>query len=208
MPNWCQNHIKIRGSDANEIQRLADAFKEGKFLNAIVPVPEDLYREGSSSFGGDNSDLYEQIRKENQQRHGYDSWYEFCLNHWGTKWDVGDEHMLTMDDDGLGFSASFDSAWAPPVAAMEQLVEDGFSVTLDYNEPGMCFVGRYEDGDDQHYDYGELDSEEVRNYIGEELDDFWSISESMAEWEEEERREEELYRFVKDGEQKLNLVSE
>lgn len=208
MPNWCQNHIKIRGSDANEIQRLADAFEEGKFLNAIVPVPEDLYREGSSSFGGDNADLYEQIRKENKQRHGYDSWYEFCLNHWGTKWDVGDEHMLTMDDDGLGFSASFDSAWAPPVAAMEQLVEDGFSVTLDYNEPGMGFVGRYEDGDDQHYDYGDLDSKEVRNHIGEELDDFWSISESMAEWEDEQRREEELYRFVKDGEQKLNLVSE
>ena len=68
-----------------------------------------------------------------------------------------------------------------------------------YYEPGMCFAGRWSsDGGDECYsDWG--DSEGAKATLPEEVDEMFGISESQAEWEEEERREEELYRFTVDG---------
>jgi hypothetical protein len=54
----------------------------------------------------------------------------------------------------------------------------------------MCFCGMVtgdEDFfDDEYYEYSGESSETVRDVIGEELDDFWNISETMANYEEEE----------------------
>jgi hypothetical protein len=81
--------------------------------------------------------------------------------------------------------ASFDTAWAPPTGAYEKLMALGFEIEAFYYEPGMCFVGKWEDGIDEYYEYGGETSATVREAIGEELDDYFCISESMAEWEEE-----------------------
>jgi hypothetical protein len=82
--------------------------------------------------------------------------------------------------------ASFESAWAPPTGAYEKLMEMGFEITAYYYEPGMCFVGKWEDGCDDYYEYGSETSATVREAIGEELDDYFCISEEMANYEESE----------------------
>ena len=123
----------------------------------------------------------------------------FCTSHWGTKWDV-EAHEVEIDDDGLGFSGGFDSAWAPPMGVVEELVNQGFQVTLYYYEPGMGFVGKFEDGCDDYYEYSGENSKTVRAAIGDELDDMFGISESMEEYERE--NEEELTAWVKDGVEK------
>jgi hypothetical protein len=198
MPNWCNNHIRVRGTNQAEIQRLADAIVKGEFCHSIIPTPEDLLREGSSTHGGPNADLYDQIRAENQAKHGYGNWYDFQTARWGTKWDVGGpEFPVERDEDGLGFSASFDSAWAPPMGIVEELTNRGLSVTLYYYEPGMGYVGKFEDGYDECFDYSGLDSKTVRDAIGEELDDFWNISEQIAEYEAENR--DEVTEWYEDG---------
>jgi hypothetical protein len=65
----------------------------------------------------------------------------------------------------------------------------GFSIKAFYEEPGMAFCGMVtgdEDGfDDEYYEYGGETSETVRDVIGEELDDYFGISEQMAQYEEE-----------------------
>lgn len=54
----------------------------------------------------------------------------------------------------------------------------------------MCFCGVYEgneeDDYDDYYEYSGETSETIRQAVGEELDDFWGLSERMAEWEEME----------------------
>ena len=42
MPNWCSNHITVRGTDPVAIKRLADAFDAGEFCGTVVPMPEEL----------------------------------------------------------------------------------------------------------------------------------------------------------------------
>jgi hypothetical protein len=79
-------------------------------------------------------------------------------------------------------------------------------VTLYYYEPGMGFVGKWEDGCDDYYEYAGENSNTVRVAIGDELDDMFGISESMAEYEAE-NEEEELTEWIKDGKEKLGLVA-
>jgi hypothetical protein len=205
MPNWCSNSIVIRGSNQQEIAEIANAMRDGKFCDSVIPVHPDLTRDGASTSGGPNAEVYDQIRAENRERHGYESWYDFCTSRWGTKWEV-DCQDVQVEEDGLKVSCYFDSAWAPPLGVAEALVERGLEVTLYYYEPGMGFVGKYEDGFDDSYDLGGENSQTVRSAIGDELDDFFGISEQMAEYEAEEEQE-ELTEWLKDGIEKRNLVA-
>jgi hypothetical protein len=198
MPNWCSNYISVRGTNQAEVKRLADAFDAGELCNAVIPCPEELCRDGASTQGGPNAELYDQIRAENLAKYGYSNWYDFNVANWGTKWDISIGQECDRDEDGLGFNGGFDSAWSPPMGVVQKLVDQGFQVTLYYHEPGMGFVGKYEDGEDDYFELEGLDSSTVRDAIGEELDDFFGISESMAEWEAE-NQEEELTEWLKDG---------
>ena len=197
MPNWCSNHITVRGSNSAEIQRLAKALSEGEFCQAVIPTPEDL--QITSGFFGDPEEQakLEALTQANVEKHGFGNWYDFQTNRWGTKWDVQCD-SVEIDDDGLGFSGGFDSAWAPPIGVCEELIEQGFEVTLFYYEPGMGFCGKWEDGVDDMHEYSGESSTTVRAAIGDELDDMFGISESMAEYEAE-NEEEELTEWIKDG---------
>ena len=206
MPNWCSNHITIRGTNQREIAEIAEAMREGRFCQSIIPTPEDLNREGSSTNGGPNADEYDKIRAENTEKHGYSNWYDFQVAKWGTKWEV-DCQDVEVEDDGLGVTTMFDSAWSPPMGIAQELIDRGFEVTLYYYEPGMGFVGKFEDGYDDFYELSGENSQTVRSAIGDELDDMFGISESMAEYEAE-NEEEELTEWLKDGaEQRAKLVT-
>ena len=204
MPNWCSNYISVRGRRQEAVQRLADAFDRGELCQEVIPCPEELCRDGASTSGGPNAELYDQIRAENKAKYGYDNWYDFNVANWGTKWDINISDVCDRDEDGLGFNGSFDTAWSPPMGILEKLTQQGFDVTLYYYESGMGFVGKYEDGEDYYYELSGLDSSTVRGAIGDELDDFWGISESMAEYESEQEQE-ELTEWIKDGAEKRNL---
>jgi len=206
MPNWCSNHITVRGTNQAEIKRLAKAFAEGEFCNAVIPTPKDLTDTVSGFVGEDQRAAHEAQMDRNVALYGHKDWYSFQTANWGTKWDVSCD-SVEIDDDGLGFSGTFESAWSPPMGVAEALVEQGYEVTLYYYEPGMGFCGKFEDGCDDYYEYSGENSTTVRAAIGDELDDMFGISESMAEYEAE-NEEEELTEWIKDGKEKLGLIAE
>lgn len=127
MPNWCNNSFAITGNTESikELWETAQtAGPDGGFglLNAIAPI-------------GD--------------------WdYGTAVETWGTKWDVSDEGLEFIDngDGTASISGWFDSAWAPPIAAYEQLAADFDSCYIEcsYYEPGMDFGGFWssENGDE------------------------------------------------------------
>jgi len=121
--------------------------------------------------------------KANREKYGYGSWYDFNIANWGTKWDVQSDNVEIADTNTV--TASFDSAWSPPITAYERLTELGFEIEAFYYEPGMQYVGKWVDGEDECIEYGGATANTVRDMIGEELDDYFAISESMADWEEE-----------------------
>jgi hypothetical protein len=195
MPNWCNNTLELQHEDPAMIERAKRAFAEGKLLNEFCPVPESLHIVAGRV--GDDADEAQKKLEEDTARnlatHGYGNWYDYCVNEWGTKWDVGgNDYNEPQQDSPNKITMSFDSAWAPPCAAMDKFMDLGFSVRLYYYEPGMAFCGIYDEDGDNYFDIGGMNSEQVAEELPEVLDEMFCISETIAEYEEEENQEIDL----------------
>ena len=191
MPNWCNNTVTLEHSDPAMIERAKKAFAEGKFLEEFVPVPASLHIvAGSVGAKGSPEQLALEAQEEaNRKEHGYTTWYDFCVNEWGTKWDVGSDDGYINDIEG-GVILSFDSAWAPPLAAYEKMLALGFKIHATYFEGGMMFAGDWDNGIDDYYELGDMTAEEIEKELPPELDEAYGISEMKAEWEAEEAEDE------------------
>jgi hypothetical protein len=190
MPNWCNNSVEIYHEDPAMIERVREAFNKGALLQEFIPVPESLQIvAGSVGDPVEQAKLIEDTNR-NLEVHGYGNWYDYCVNEWGTKWDIGADGNPAQDIPG-GLMLGFDSAWAPPCAAYEKLTEQGFRIRAMYYEGGMAFAGIWEEGNDDYYEYGGLDSKGIADTLPAELDEAFGISESAAEWEAENAEEDQ-----------------
>lgn len=186
MPNWCSNTVEIYHKDPAMLERVRKGFNEGALLAEFMPVPEDL--QITAGFLGDTEEQrkLELQEQANIKKYGYKNWYDWCVANWGTKWDVGGDGYEAQDIEG-GLMLTFDSAWSPPCDAYARLIEEfGFEIRAMYYEPGMAFAGIWDNGDDDFYEYGGLNSEQIAETLPEVLDEAFGISESAAEWEAEE----------------------
>ena len=195
MPNWCSNNIVMTHPDPSMIQRAKTAFAAGRLLDEFIPCPQALRDTVAGSFSDPvQKSALQRKEKANLKKYGYKNWYDFCANEWGTKWDIGgaDETLfspLEETPDSI-MEASFQSAWAPPIAAYEKLHGMGFSVSACYYEPGMSFCGMWVDGQDDLYELDGMTSSQVKGAIPAELDEMMGISESMEEIEDMQAEDE------------------
>ena len=63
----------------------------------------------------------EELIKSNIEKYGYASWYDFCVNEWGTKWDTECHSVDIYEEHPDTLEAVFDTAWAPPIQFYEKL---------------------------------------------------------------------------------------
>jgi hypothetical protein len=190
MPNWCNNTLNIRHEDPAMIERAKKAFNEGRFLNEFIPIPESLHIVAGNVPVAEE-EAHETQKSANIAAHGHKDWYDFCVAEWGTKWDIGSGDASVDDIEG-GLMLGFDSAWAPPIAAYEKLMEQGFEILAYYYEPGMAFAGRWEDGCDDYYNYNSMTSEQIADELPDDLDETFDISGQVAEWEAEDEENIEI----------------
>ena len=211
MPNWCNNYLVLEHEDPAMIERAKTAFADGKLLNEFCPVPDDLHIVAGRVGDDEDQKQKDLVAQEevNVAKHGYRNWYDYCVNEWGTKWDVGGDGMIAdLLEDGR-LAMTFDSAWSPPLEFYGKMCDLGFSVRAYYYESGMCFAGIWEDHDDDFYDLSDCrDAQEVEDTLPTVLDEMFCISEYMREYEAENAEEEELYTFVTEGAEAKKAKSE
>jgi hypothetical protein len=201
MPNWCNNYLELEHDDPAMITRARNAFNDGRLLEEFVPVPKSLHIVAGRV--GDDTDPkqieLEAQEKANLETHGYSTWYDYCVNEWGTKWDVGSDGQTASEDGPNETVMVFDSAWAPPCAAMEKFMDLGFRVKLYYYESGMCFAGCFDENGDDFYELNDMTIDEIEAQLPYEIDVKFCIVDGMREWEEDNKEDEELYTWVKEG---------
>jgi hypothetical protein len=206
MPNWCNNNLTLEHDDPAMIKRAYDALERGEFLNEFIPVPEQLKIVAGCVGDPDEQKKLEADTARNLEELGYGNWYDFCVGEWGTKWDCGEQGASDIHPEGRMLHTFFDTAWAPPVAAYEKLVEMGFRVEAMYYEGGMAYAGSFGEGGDEEISLEGLSADDVeRDYP--ELDECFGISESMREYEDPE----ELTEWLKEGveqNKKIGLISD
>ena len=143
MPNHCYQSVYLAG-DPKEIDRLYEAVKEQKFLNAVIPEPSNLF----------HGALGEEERKmcEAQDR---PNWYDWRNENWLTKWDICEAEIVEKPQDSdhypvpvKYFSFRCWTAWAPPIPVWKKLHEMGFDISADYQDEGSMFEGQFFEGED------------------------------------------------------------
>ena len=127
-----------------------------------MPIPEELKITAGCLGEGAEQAALEAREAANLEKHGYRNWYDYCVNEWGTKWDVTGQEVNDIPN---GVILTFDSAWAPPTGAYDKLLDLGFEVRAMYYEPGMGFCGVWDNGQDDEYSLGGLNSDEVAELL-------------------------------------------
>jgi hypothetical protein len=196
MPNWCSNTLTISHKDKTMMKRVVRGYNRNGLLREFIPIPKELTDTVSGTVGSKESyeqRLLEEKQKLNREFFGYTDWYSFCVAEWGTKWDIGHgdgyEKLTLKDIKNNTVRIGFDSAWSPPIEAYQKLCDMGFSIRAMFYEGGCCFCGIWEDGEEESYDI-KGNSKWVKKNIPSEIDEEFSISFSMAEWENEEENAE------------------
>jgi hypothetical protein len=160
MPNWCYNTIEIEGP-----KRAIDTFE--KHL---------VTTDGKEWFS-----YFFQIPEESK-----DEWYSWNLENYGCKWNCDALDWSRTSDESIAFT--FDSPWGPPIALYQNIENielenewgaiDYYKVTARYLEEGLQFMGQYIDGEDENYEYSDLES---LDEIPEELVEHWGVRDRMED---------------------------
>ena len=202
MPNWCDNQITITGPNSviDKIEKIVKEEKEDNgLLNFFHPMPKQLEGTTSPSSSAD---------KPQPMVEGFDNWYDWRNANWGTKWElcefygVDRQYHSEQNEGESTITFGFDSAWAPPINAYEQFLRDNEDCSLKawYYEGGCDFMGKWDNGSDNCYtpsDY-KSDSDFWNDGVGSTLDDYFGITESMAEYEaEQEAEKEDVHEYTK-----------
>lgn len=153
MPNWCSNYTKIYHEDSTKIDAIEQELikKESQLFNMLFPRPAD--------------------EEEN--------WYGWNVNNWGTKWDASVYDWEREDANTI--AVNYDTAWAPALGLLEHLCNNDYSVTSYYHEPGMAFIGYFEDGHDDFYEYDITDAACIED-IPEHIVDYGNLMEEHENW--------------------------
>jgi hypothetical protein len=140
MSNWCSNILRVAGS-VNSRREFLERFNgypvEWKDLahvipetypldkqlcfNALYPIPKEIAEQGLSKEG-----------------------YQWCTEHWGTKWDVYGDVGITDQDRILEFT--FETVEQPPVPWLIEVAKEFTSLNfqLFYLGQERDFTGRIE----------------------------------------------------------------
>lgn len=149
MPNWCSNHMTVSGP-VQDLSRFHNDLvrAKGKLASMVMPVPADLLDTLAGGYGADENGnrvpeqvLLDEKREKNVKTHGYADWYDWCVAHWGTKWDA--DGLDLVDGDPIG-DYNYGTAWAPfGNGLMEALSSKypGLLFEVRYDEPGCGFAG-------------------------------------------------------------------
>ena len=163
MPNHCHNRVTIygAGNDTDEtraqIAKLKQIFEDENCFGQIIPEPEwyntPLISSDMPKYDWDkplgkvgelpqyvDTNFGKSLRFRSTDKQD-DRWYDWRVNHWGTKWDAYD--VVVTDDDPESVEIEFNTAWCPPepiCAAIRDEYPD-VSVSWFYDEPGCEIAG-------------------------------------------------------------------
>jgi hypothetical protein len=165
MPNWCHNTLTVSG-DPEEVAAYVEHVKVPPTKREMhaggVDGPEGEYEDPGQplSFAKDVPEPAEHDLGEGGM---FPGWYEWRVNHWGTKWDANftGGSLVAFGDETADIDASekrrgalelpgsvqykFDTAWSPPyywlIASSEKHPELEF--VLRFGEVGNGVAGQF-----------------------------------------------------------------
>ena len=161
MPNWCYNNMSVHG-DRESLEKLTTAISrkgedgnEFHDLTVLFPIPEELQIK-SVWFSTESTDPeYLELSKKyeaNKEKYGFQTWYDWCIANWGTKWSPRIEEWEINDyNDESTISAYYETAWSPADGLVREVSRQFptllFSVTSDEEGGSFACCRAYKNGE-------------------------------------------------------------
>jgi len=149
MPNWCENRVRLsdNGDNSEQFDKLVKLLDGPNPFNAIYPMPD------FKTIPNDKGELpKKEVHKNDKgeiiwETYNFpdgkndDRWYSWCVDNWGTKWDMCDKFMADIEEDTAEFG--FNTAWGPADGIYHKIKENFPDVGISwfYDEPGMEVAG-------------------------------------------------------------------
>jgi len=147
MPNHTTNHIDIWTTNKDLLKKIEKGFASHTLMKTFHPMPKEL--EGTTA------------PKDTP------NWYDWCVNNWGTKWDVysygeptkrfksaiieKEDFSIDINRDFLKprkyyeLSVEFLTAWSPPTQFFDYLMDNELEILQIHNkfiDEGGFYIGQ------------------------------------------------------------------
>ena len=73
----------------------------------------------------------------NLQKYGYVDWYNFCIDKWGTKWNVDPDEVYVDEMSDGSLKITFDTAWSTPAEIWQELANRGLNFNVAYADEDL-----------------------------------------------------------------------
>jgi len=146
MPNYCSNQMVINNPNEDVRALIREAVASGEFFASLFPVEEmtDEVCEG----------LYDDDEVGYKMASDMVSHYGKQIVGWGTKWDA---ESIEVDEHEDKVVLSFITAYSPPIPFYERMrKEHGWSIQASYDEGGMDFAGKYDNGKNTTIEFSDV----------------------------------------------------
>ena len=138
MPNWCSNTLQISGCPKQMDEFISKSIvKSGMdvdifLMDGLIKMPEEL---------AICEDITPEEKAERMSKYGYDNWYDWRFENWGSKWDAQESYITEEEN---GWTINFDTAWSPAIPYIKQVAKMFPDLIFDlyFMETGEWFAGR------------------------------------------------------------------
>lgn len=122
--NYFKKIYSCKKYTLEELEKVAKEFKEQLNSGKQDRFNEFDYKE----LGVNNLEDLGNVYINNVLQYGADSWYDWCCENWGTKWNASDTYII--DDNEIEFS----TAWSCPVNIFKELSKqfNGVEIVVDF----------------------------------------------------------------------------
>ena len=155
MPNWVKNKVKF-GTDKVLMDCIIQENGRDVFdFNKIIPMPKEFANEEEY----EKLTMEEKILFKNKWGEEY-GWYEWSVEHWGTKWNSSETYTLNDKE------VVFETAWSMPDPVFKEISKK-YNTTVEVEYADECIVENsgisyYEEGYEIDYEQGD---EELYNRV-------------------------------------------
>ena len=161
------NHKKYT---LEELEKVAKEFKEQLESGKQDPFDEVNYKELGINSLEDLGNVY----INNILQYGADSWYDWCCENWGTKWNANNTYVV--DDTEI----EFDTAWSCPVNIFKELSRQfsGVEIVVEFADEDIgsnCGKITFLNGEIEEYIDMDGDTDFALEVCGYDKEEYYAI---------------------------------
>jgi hypothetical protein len=101
-------------------------------MDGLITMPEELAKV---------EDITPEEKAERIAKYGYDNWFDWRFENWGSRTDATDSDIVDVDDE---LTIHFQTAWSPAIPYVKQVAKMFSNLIFDlyFMETGEWFAGR------------------------------------------------------------------